>query len=93
MHFFLGALMVNIWLFLGNNQYWHGRVYVLCVYFMSGAPEGSSDSGSGEAGDRTCDPCWLNFMWLGSNQYRAGRDYDLCGYFMTEEPCMLNRKW
>ena len=44
--------------FLGNNQYWPGRVFGLCVYFMSGAHEGSTkNSGSGEAGDRTCNPC------------------------------------
>ena len=42
--------------FLGSNQYWARRVYGLCVYYMSGAPEISTDSGSGEAGDRTCDP-------------------------------------
>ena len=30
---------------------------MVCVCFhISGAPEGSTDSGSGEAGDRTCDP-------------------------------------
>ena len=29
---------------------------VLCVYFMTGAPEGSTESISGEARDRTCSP-------------------------------------
>ena len=33
-------------MFLGSNQYWAGRVYGFCV-FMSGAPEGSTGSGSG----------------------------------------------
>ena len=42
--------------FLSSNQYWDGRVYGLCVYFMTGAPEGSTESGSGEAGVQTCDP-------------------------------------
>ena len=41
---------------LGRYQYQTGRVYGFCVYFMMGVPEGSAESGSGEAGDRTCDP-------------------------------------
>ena len=30
---------------MGSNQYWAGRVYDLCVYFMTGTPEGSTKSG------------------------------------------------
>ena len=30
-----------LWLF----QYWAGRVYDLCVYYMTGTPEGSTESG------------------------------------------------
>ena len=30
---------------MGSNQYWAGRVYDLCVYFMTGAPEGLTESG------------------------------------------------
>ena len=26
---------------MGSNQYWAGRVYDMCVYYMTGAPEGS----------------------------------------------------
>ena len=26
---------------MGSNQYWAGRVYDICVYYMTGAPEGS----------------------------------------------------
>ena len=29
---------------MGSNQYWTGRVYSLCVYFMTGTPEGSLES-------------------------------------------------
>ena len=25
---------------MGRNQYWAGRVYDLCVYYMTGTPEG-----------------------------------------------------
>ena len=30
---------------MGRNQYWIGRVYDLCVYHMTGTPEGSTESG------------------------------------------------
>ena len=29
----------------GRNQYWAGRVYDLCVYYMTGTPEGSTEGG------------------------------------------------
>ena len=30
---------------MGRNQYWAGRVYDLCVYYMTGTPEGSTEIG------------------------------------------------
>ena len=30
---------------MGRNQYWAGRVYDLRVYYMTGTPEGSTQSG------------------------------------------------
>ena len=30
---------------MGSNQYWARRVYDLCVYLMTGTPEGSTKSG------------------------------------------------
>ena len=30
---------------MGSNQYWARRVYDLCVYFMTGTPEGSTERG------------------------------------------------
>ena len=30
---------------MGSNQYWAGRVYDLCVYYMTGTSEGSTESG------------------------------------------------
>ena len=30
---------------MGRNQYWAGRVYDICVYYMTGTPEGSIESG------------------------------------------------
>ena len=32
---------------------------MICVYYMTGAAEGSMESISGEAGNPTCDP-WLD---------------------------------
>ena len=29
---------------MGKNQYWARRVYDLCVYYMTGTPEGSTES-------------------------------------------------
>ena len=30
---------------MGSNQYWARRVYDLCVYFITGTPQGSTESG------------------------------------------------
>ena len=30
---------------MGSNQYWAGRIYDLCVYYMTGTPKGSTESG------------------------------------------------
>ena len=30
---------------MGSNQYWARRVYDLCVYYMTGILEGSTESG------------------------------------------------
>ena len=32
------------WFSMGSNQYWTGRVYKLWVYFMTGTPQGSTES-------------------------------------------------
>ena len=45
--------------FSGSNQFCPGGGgggYSLCVYFMTEAHEGSTESGSGEAWNRICDP-------------------------------------
>ena len=30
---------------MGSNQLWAGRVYDLCVYYMTGTPKGSTECG------------------------------------------------
>ena len=43
---------------MGSNQYWARRVYNLCVYFMTGTPEGSTESGFMEKpGIEAATPC------------------------------------
>ena len=51
---------------MGSNQYWVGRVYDLCVYFMMGTPEGSTESVFfyEEAGNRTCDPWFTRHRFI-----------------------------
>ena len=86
---------------MGRNQYWAGRVYDLCVYYMTGTPEGSTESGFMEKPGiepatpglqgialihyTTGDFTFCGFS-MGRNQYWAGRVYDLCVYYMTGTP-------
>ena len=45
-HYTTGASLKTFCGFsIGRNQYWAGRVYDLCVYYMTGTPEGSTESG------------------------------------------------
>ena len=41
---------------MGRNQYWAGRVYDLCVYYMTGTPEAQPKVVLWGAGNRTCNP-------------------------------------
>ena len=42
---FSSHLKKKLWLSMGSNQYLAGRVYDLCVYYLTGTPEGSTKSG------------------------------------------------
>ena len=58
---------------MGRNQYWAGRVYDLCVYYMTGTPEGSTESGFMEKpGIEPATPGLQGFFvaFLGINQFR-----------------------
>ena len=56
---------------MGSNQHWAGRVYDLCVYSMTGTPEGSTEWFYREAGNRACDTWFTRYglspapQWLG----------------------------
>ena len=41
---------------LGSNQYWARRDYGLCVYFITGAPEGSTEMRVEKAGIDSATP-------------------------------------
>ena len=84
---------------MGRNQYWAGRVYDLCVYYMTGTPEGSTESGFMEKpGIEPATPglqgialihyttkkTFCGFPWVETST--AGRVYDLCVYYMTGAP-------
>ena len=84
---------------MGRNQYWAGRVYDLCVYYMTGTPEGSTESGFMEKpGIEPATPglqgiALIHYttktfcgFFMGRNQYWAGRVYDLCVNYMTGTP-------
>ena len=56
---------------MGRNQYWAGRVYDLCVYYMTGTPEGSTESGFMEKpGFEPATP-GLPTDWLGGDGDRT----------------------
>ena len=80
---------------MGRNQYWAGRLYVLCVYYMTGTPEGSTESGFMEKPGIKQGIALIHYtkkkkkfcgFSMGRNQYWAGRVYDLCVYYMTGTP-------
>ena len=85
---------------LGSNQYRAGRVYDLC--FMTGAPEGSTESCSGEGRNQTCEPWFTRHSTYLLHQ----RGSQKCGFSMDSRKglwfvCVfydrssrsLNRKW
>ena len=41
---------------MGSNQYWAVRVYDLCVCFMTGTPEGSTEGGFMDHWSSVVDP-------------------------------------
>ena len=51
----------------------------MCVYYMTGTPEGSTESGLRKK------TTFCGFS-MGRNQYWAWRVYDLCVYYMTGTP-------
>ena len=67
-----------------EKEYWAGRVYDFCVYFLTGAPEGSTKSGF--MGNICLWPCSLAVPVL------AGWVYAFCGS-LSRNSRRLNRQW
>ena len=55
---------------MGSNQYWAGRVYDLCVYYMTGTPEGSTESGFMEKPG--IEPATLGLQGIALIHYTTG---------------------
>ena len=62
---FLGLSMVS-------NQYWAGRVYDMCVYYMTGTPEGSTESGFMEK--LGVEPATPGLQGIALIHYTTGQD-------------------
>ena len=69
-HRFIPYTMVGpknfMWLFHGSSQYWARRIYGSCLYFMTGAPEGS--------------PKMALWRSQESNIYHGARKKTFCGF-------------
>ena len=94
---------------MGSNQYWAGRVYDLCFYFMTGTPEGLNESGLMEKpGIEPAIPGLQDIglsptprrlhktfsgFSMGSNQFWAGRVYGCVCVFYDGNSRRLNRKF
>ena len=48
-HYTMGQKTTFCGFSMGRNQYWAGRVYDLCVYYMTGTAEGSTESCSAKS--------------------------------------------
>ena len=75
-----------LWLSLCGNQYRAGRVNDLCVYYMTEAPEGSTEIGSGEVGNRTCNlfmfQCFsLIFAFINIHEYANYANKIICMFY------------
>ena len=57
---------------MGRNQYWAGRVYNLCVYYMTGTPEGSTESGFMEKPE--IEPATPDLQGIALIHYTTGAD-------------------
>ena len=55
---------------MGRNQYWAGMVYDLCVYYMTGTLEGSTESGCMEKPG--IEPATPGFQGIALIHYTTG---------------------
>ena len=62
---------------MGSNQYWAGRVYDLCVYYTTGTPEGSTESGFMEKPG--IEPATPGLQGIALIHYTTGASYSYLG--------------
>ena len=62
---------------MGRNQYWAGRVYNLCVYYLTGTPEGSTESGFMEKPG--IEPATPGLQGIAFINYTAGASSNIIG--------------
>ena len=67
---------------MGRNQYWTGRVYDLCVYYMTGTPEGSTESGFMEKPG--IEPATPGLQGIALIHYTTGASGIVKNFFWTE---------
>ena len=63
---------------MGSNQYWAGRVYDLCVYYMMGTPEGSAESVFMEKPG--IEPATPGLQGIALIHYATGASHIFCGF-------------
>ena len=64
---------------MGRNQYWAGRIYDWCVYYMTGTPEGSTESGFMEKPG--IEPATPGLQDIALIHYTKGYENALYGYY------------
>ena len=76
---------------MGRNQYWAGRVYDLCVYYMTGTPEGSTEL-SGFMEKPGIEPATPGLQGIALIHYTTGasltKSYYMGGWFFTKSNYM-----
>ena len=72
---------------MGRNQYWAGMVYDLCVYYMTGTPEGSTESGFMEK--PRFEPATPGLQGIALIHYTTGASPRALYKFMFLWPCSL----
>ena len=65
---------------MGRNQYWARRVYDLCVYYMTGTPKGSTESGFMEK--LGIEPATPGLQGIALIHYTTGLKLTFCGFSM-----------
>ena len=75
---------------MGRNQYCAGRVYDLCVYYMTGTPEGSTESGFMEKPG--IEPATPGLQGIALIHYTTGASLNLLTVWTVHMPSTASSK-